>query len=175
MKNTIYLGLGSNIGSRAENIISALSLLQSSGYVDIKKASSFYETSPIGPKQRNFYNAVIKAKTNLNPNDFLSFIKEAEEIIGRVKTLYWGPRIIDIDILFFNNDIISEKHLTIPHKEIQNRLFVLIPFAEIAKNFFHPILKQKIGYILKGKINNESTKIPKYKKKLEINKNLTIR
>ncbi len=152
MKHTVYLGLGSNVGDRAENISLALSFLQSSGFVDIKKMSHFYETSPIGLKQRNFYNSVVKAKTNLNPKDLLSLIKQTEKIIGRVRTLHWGPRVIDIDILFFNSRILSNKFLTIPHKEIQNRLFALIPLAKIAENFLHPILKQKIGCILNEKL-----------------------
>jgi 2-amino-4-hydroxy-6-hydroxymethyldihydropteridine diphosphokinase len=152
MKNKIYLSLGSNIGDRAENIISALSFFRSSSFVDIKEISSFYETSPIGPKQKSFYNIVVGAKTNLNPQNLLSIIKQIEEIMGRAKTLHWGPRIIDIDILFFNNNIIAKKHLTVPHKEIQNRLFVLIPLAEIVESFVHPILKQKIGDILNEKL-----------------------
>lgn len=152
MKNKIYLSLGSNIGDRAENIISALSFLRSSNFVDIKEISSFYETSHIGPKQKSFYNIVAMAKTNLNPQDLLSLIKQIEKIMGRVKTLHLGPRIIDMDILFFNKNIIAKKYLTIPHKEIQNRLFVLIPLVEIAESFVHPTLKQKIGDILNEKL-----------------------
>ncbi|MDR1942726.1 MAG: 2-amino-4-hydroxy-6-hydroxymethyldihydropteridine diphosphokinase [Endomicrobium sp.] len=152
MKNKIYLSLGSNIGDRAENIISALSFLRSSNFVDIKEISSFYETSPIGPKQKSFYNIVVMAKTNLNPQDLLSLIKQIEKIMGRFKTLHWGPRIIDIDILFFNKNIIAKKYLAVPHKEIQNRLFVLIPLVEIAESFVHPTLKQKIGDILNEKL-----------------------
>jgi 2-amino-4-hydroxy-6-hydroxymethyldihydropteridine diphosphokinase len=153
MNNVIYLGLGSNIGNRAENIISALSLLQSSSFVKIEKISSFYETSPIGPKQRKFYNIAIKAGTPLNPQDVLSLIKQIEELIGRKKTLHWGPRVIDIDILFFNNIIIAEKNLVIPHKEIQNRLFVLVPLNEIAGDFVCPFSNKKIGSILNEKLS----------------------
>jgi 2-amino-4-hydroxy-6-hydroxymethyldihydropteridine diphosphokinase len=152
MNNVIYLGLGSNIGKRAENIISALSFLQSSGFVKIEKTSSFYETFPIGPKQRKFYNITIKASTSLNPQNLLSLIKQIEELMGRKKTLHWGPRVIDIDILFFNNNIISEKNLIIPHKEIQNRLFVLIPLNEIAGDFVCPLSNKKISSILSEKL-----------------------
>ncbi|MCA6071072.1 MAG: 2-amino-4-hydroxy-6-hydroxymethyldihydropteridine diphosphokinase [Endomicrobium sp.] len=162
MKNTIYLGLGSNVGDRAENIISALSLLQSSLFVNVKKISSFYATSPIGPKQRGFYNIVIKAQTDLSPNDLLSLIKQSEHILGRVKTVKWGPRIIDIDILFFGKKNINNSNLIIPHKEIQNRLFVLAPLSEIAINFIHPGLKRKIIDILCSKsliLKNQNVKI----------------
>jgi 2-amino-4-hydroxy-6-hydroxymethyldihydropteridine diphosphokinase len=149
MKNTIiYLSLGSNIGNRAGNMVSALSFLQSSLFIDIKNISSFYETSPVGRAQRNFYNIAIKAKTNLTPKGLLLLIKQAESILGRKKTIKWGPRVIDIDILFFGKEVINYANLTVPHKDIQNRLFVLVPLREIAGNFTHPVLKQNINDIL---------------------------
>jgi 2-amino-4-hydroxy-6-hydroxymethyldihydropteridine diphosphokinase len=154
----IYLSLGSNIGDRTENINFALSLLQSSGLVDIKEISSFHETSPIGPKQRNFYNIAVKAKTNLSSTELLILIKHVENISGREKTIKWGPRVVDIDILFFGRGIVNievipgtKLNLFIPHRELQNRLFVLIPLCEIAVDFVHPVLKRKIGDILHDK------------------------
>jgi 2-amino-4-hydroxy-6-hydroxymethyldihydropteridine diphosphokinase len=144
--------MGSNVGDRAENIIFALSVLQSGGFVDVKKISSFYETYPIGPKQRKFYNIAVKATASLNPQKLLSLIKQTESLMGRKKTLRWGPRIIDIDILFFNNIVIAEKNLTVPHKEIQNRLFVLAPLNEISGNFICPLSNKKISRILSEKL-----------------------
>jgi 2-amino-4-hydroxy-6-hydroxymethyldihydropteridine diphosphokinase len=152
MNNVIYLGLGSNIGNRVENIIFALSVLQSSSFISIKKISSFYETYPIGPKQRKFCNIAVKVNTSLNPHDLLSIIKQTEKLMGRKKFFHWGPRIIDIDILFFNRTVIAEKKLIVPHKEIQNRLFVLSPLNEISKSFICPILNKKIGTILSEKL-----------------------
>ncbi|MCL2144593.1 MAG: 2-amino-4-hydroxy-6-hydroxymethyldihydropteridine diphosphokinase [Endomicrobia bacterium] len=160
MKNKIYLGLGSNIGDRAENMLFALSLLQSSGFAEIKKISSFYKTSPVGPKQRDFYNMAAEAETSLSPYGLFSLIKHAEYLIGRKESKSakrWGPRIIDIDILFFGKEIIKKDsfaariagNIVIPHKEIENRLFVLIPLNEIAPDFVHPILNRKINAILK--------------------------
>ncbi|MDR2191950.1 MAG: 2-amino-4-hydroxy-6-hydroxymethyldihydropteridine diphosphokinase [Endomicrobium sp.] len=158
MKDEVYLGLGSNIGDRAGNIISALSLLQSSGYVEIKKISSFYETSPVGYKQRDFYNIAARAQTRLSPCDLLAFIKQAELLLGRKASGHWKRRLIDIDILFYGNLSIENRQLslTIPHKEICRRLFVLIPLNEIAPNFAHPILNRKINVILQ---NNSLTLI----------------
>jgi 2-amino-4-hydroxy-6-hydroxymethyldihydropteridine diphosphokinase len=154
MKNTIYLSLGSNIGNRAGNMVSALSFLQSSLFIDIKNISSFYETSPIGRAQRNFYNIAIKAKTSLTPKDLLLLIKQAESILGRKKTIKWGPRVIDIDILFFGKEVINYANLlTVPHRDIQNRLFVLVPLREIASNFTHPVLKRNINDILLDQIS----------------------
>jgi 2-amino-4-hydroxy-6-hydroxymethyldihydropteridine diphosphokinase len=152
MKNIIYLGLGSNIGDRMENILSSLSFLQSSEFINIKTLSSFYETSSVGPEQRSFYNAVVKAHTDLSAFDLLTVIKQAEHILGRKKTIKWGPRIIDIDILFFNKKIIATENLIVPHKEIQNRKFVLVPLCEIAGNIIHPVFKQKISSILHSKL-----------------------
>jgi 2-amino-4-hydroxy-6-hydroxymethyldihydropteridine diphosphokinase len=154
MEKEIYLGLGSNIGDRAENIISALSLLQSSGYVEIEKISSFYETSPIGPKQRNFCNIAAKAKTGLLPKALLVLIKQAEAILGRKPSRRWGKRTIDIDILFYASKVVNfQFSLTVPHKEIENRLFVLAPLNEIAPDFKHPVLNKRIGVILKNKLS----------------------
>ncbi|WP_158408998.1 2-amino-4-hydroxy-6-hydroxymethyldihydropteridine diphosphokinase [Endomicrobium proavitum] len=157
MKHKIFLGLGSNIGDRAENIISALSILQSSGFVNIQKISSFYETSAVGPKQRKFYNVVVQAQTNLTPQNLLTLVKQTEVILGRKPSGKWLPRVIDIDILFYGRSVInsqlsilnSQLPLIVPHKEIEHRLFVLIPLAEIAPNFVHPVLNRKINNILK--------------------------
>jgi 2-amino-4-hydroxy-6-hydroxymethyldihydropteridine diphosphokinase len=151
MRNSVYLCLGSNVGDRAENIVSALYFLQSNLSVNVEKISSFYETSSVGPKQRSFYNIVIGAQTDLKPDDLLLFIKQVEYILGRRETIKWGPRVIDIDILFFGRKVIDQISLTVPHKEMQNRLFVLIPLSEIAGDFVHPVLKQKISGILYDK------------------------
>ncbi|MCL2485811.1 MAG: 2-amino-4-hydroxy-6-hydroxymethyldihydropteridine diphosphokinase [Endomicrobia bacterium] len=170
MKNKIFLGLGSNIGDRKENIISSLSFLQSSGFININKISSFYETSPVGPKQRNFYNIVAEALTCLKPQELLCLIKKTEEILGRKPAKRWTSRLIDIDILFYNNKIFTLRSslftlpLVIPHKEICSRLFVLIPFAEIAPEFVHPVLNRKIKHILEKKLltlRNQKVKIIK--------------
>jgi len=178
MSAVIYLSIGSNMEDRAENIISALSFLQSSGFVEIKKISRLYETSPVGPKQRNFYNIAVKAQTSLNPQDLLALVKQIECLIGRKPGKRWGTRLIDIDILFYNNLILcchsgksrnpssvkmdpGLKHsgmtlctlpLILPHKELLNRLFVMIPLAEIAPNLKHPVFNRKIKQILKDRL-----------------------
>ncbi|MDR3049595.1 MAG: 2-amino-4-hydroxy-6-hydroxymethyldihydropteridine diphosphokinase [Elusimicrobiota bacterium] len=147
----IYLSLGSNIGDRRENLIEALSVLQSSGFAQIERISRFYETSPIGYKQRYFYNICVQAQTHLSAWDLLFLLKSIERLMGRKKAKKWSERIIDIDILFYGCQIIKNSNLNIPHKEIENRLFVLIPLAEIAPNFKHPVLHRKIKEILKEK------------------------
>jgi 2-amino-4-hydroxy-6-hydroxymethyldihydropteridine diphosphokinase len=151
MINVIYLCLGSNIGNRALNIISAILFLQKSFFINITNISSIYETSPVKiKKQRKFYNVVVKANTCLSPHQLLSFIKYVEKYeFNRKEVFRFGPRTIDIDILFFNEIIVNSDILVIPHKEIHNRLFVLIPLNEIIpKNFIHPLLKKKVSDIL---------------------------
>lgn len=143
---TIYLSLGSNIGNRKQNLEKAITELEKNNVKEIK-ISSLYETEPVGPKQRNFYNLVGKFKTNLKPKELLKVLKQIEEKLGRIKTYRWGPRVIDIDILFYGKQIIKSKKLIIPHKEIVNRAFVLIPMNEIAPGFIHPIYHKTIKTI----------------------------
>ncbi len=142
-KIVIYLSLGSNIGNRRKNLELAVKEL---GKKNIKliKLSSLYETEPIGPKQRKFYNVAGKFTTNFKSQELLEVIKNIEKNLGRKKTYHWGPRIIDIDILFYGTQIIKKENLTIPHKEIQNREFVLIPLKEISPKFIHPVYKKTI-------------------------------
>jgi 2-amino-4-hydroxy-6-hydroxymethyldihydropteridine diphosphokinase len=142
----IYLSLGSNIGNRKRNLEKALIELHKNNIKKIK-ISSLYETEPVGPKQRNFYNIAGKFKTSLQPQDLLKTVKQIEEKLGRTKTYRWGPRVIDIDILFYGKQIIKSKKLIIPHKEIVNRAFVLIPMNEITPGFIHPIYHKAIKTI----------------------------
>ena len=107
--------------------------------------SSIYESSPYGDlKQEDFFNAVFKIKTYYRPLELFGFLKKVEEQVGRKKTIKWGPREIDLDILFYNNLILEDEQLTIPHKDILNRDFVLIPLCEIAPELEHPGIHKKI-------------------------------
>lgn len=132
MKNfpNIFLSLGSNIGDKKLNIKNALSFL--SEYVNIKKVSSLYESDPLlFENQDNFYNLVIEIEFEKSAVDLLNIIKNIEIKLGRQKTFRYGPRIIDIDILFFNNQIIQEENLTVPHYDWHNRKFVVVPLSEL--------------------------------------------
>lgn len=107
--------------------------------------SSIYETKPYGDlKQEDFFNAVFKIKTYYQPVELFGFLKKVEEKIGRKKSIKWGPREIDLDILFYNNLILYNEQLTIPHRDLLNRDFVLIPLCEIAPNLKHPEMNKKI-------------------------------
>ena len=142
-KIVVYLSLGSNIGNRRKNLESAVKELDKKN-IKLIKLSSLYETEPIGPKQRKFYNVAGKFTTNFKSQELLEVIKNIEKNLGRKKTYHWGPRIIDIDILFYGTQIIKKENLTIPHKEIQNREFVLVPLKEISPKFIHPVHKKTI-------------------------------
>lgn len=134
---TIYLGLGSNLGDRVGNIHQALDLL--SAQMKIKEISSIYETEPVGYSDQDwFLNLVLKGATGLDPIEMLTFTKSIESQLGRKESFRNAPRPIDIDILFFGDRIISLKEITIPHTGIVERGFVLIPLTEIAPEFVHP-------------------------------------
>ncbi|MEW6102486.1 MAG: 2-amino-4-hydroxy-6-hydroxymethyldihydropteridine diphosphokinase [bacterium] len=152
---TAFLLLGSNIGDREENIKNALSLIGKIEETSIIRTSKIYETEPWGYKNQPFFlNSATKIETDLSPQNLLLELKNIEKIMGRKKTKRYGPRIIDIDILFYGDLIINEKDLIIPHKELTNRRFALICLKEIAGEFIHPIHKKTIKELLLG-FNNE--------------------
>ena len=128
--SSIYLSLGSNIGNRENNL--KLALKELSEILRIKKISSIYETEPLlYQKQDNFLNIVVEVSYFDEAESLLKNIKAIEKKMGREATLRFGPRIIDIDIIFFNEQEINEESLTIPHKEWKNRLFVIAPLYEV--------------------------------------------
>jgi 2-amino-4-hydroxy-6-hydroxymethyldihydropteridine diphosphokinase len=132
-KIRIGLGLGSNIGDKPGNIRAALARLTAEKICEIDAVSSIYKTSPWGYRdQESFANACALAWTALSPEELLEHVKRIEVEMGREKTVRWGPRLIDIDILFYGERPISVPDLILPHKELFNRAFVLIPLAEIA-------------------------------------------
>jgi 2-amino-4-hydroxy-6-hydroxymethyldihydropteridine diphosphokinase len=143
----VYLGLGSNIGDREENLEKSLKLLNLK--VTIVNVSSLYETEPLGyQNQPNFLNAACRGLTNLDPFELLHFVKGIEKDLGRVLSFRYAPRPADIDILFYEGRVIETKELVIPHPQIEERIFVLIPLAEIAPQFVHPLIKKSIHELL---------------------------
>ena len=141
---TAYLCLGSNLGDREENLCQALALLSSD--VDVEKLSAIYETEPVGYKEQPlFLNLVCRIVTDLPPHELLCFAKKIETEMGRIPSFPDAPRIIDIDILLYDNSIMETRNLTIPHPRLKDRAFVLIPLAEIAPNLIHPMLSKRIA------------------------------
>ncbi|MBU3958710.1 MAG: 2-amino-4-hydroxy-6-hydroxymethyldihydropteridine diphosphokinase [Candidatus Omnitrophica bacterium] len=127
-----YLGIGSNLGNRRKNIKQALHHLDRAKGIKIEKSSRIYETEPVGgPPQGRFLNAAIKIKTSLTPGFLLRTLKKIEKALGRKKAVRFGPREIDLDILFYADKIINRKNLQVPHPKIFEREFVVRPLLEI--------------------------------------------
>ncbi len=141
--HTIFLALGANIGNRKQQIKDAVILLQEQ--VENISVAKLYETKPMyHEKQKNFLNTVLRGQTTLSPEALLLFVKKIEKQIGRVKRFRNGPREIDIDILFYDDLIFTNKELEIPHPRIQERNFVIEPLMDLDPNLIHPILKKTV-------------------------------
>lgn len=131
MKNTVYLGLGSNVGDRCRHLHEAVLLLQRHYDIEIEDTSSIYETDPVGyTEQDKFLNLVIKISTNLKPHELLQIMQNIERHLGRTREIHWGPRTIDLDILLYNQENIETESLVVPHPRMFERAFVLIPLLE---------------------------------------------
>ncbi|MFN2176064.1 MAG: 2-amino-4-hydroxy-6-hydroxymethyldihydropteridine diphosphokinase [Anaerolineales bacterium] len=137
MIRNVFLGLGSNLGDRLENLRKASLSIEAE--MVVQQYSSIYETAPWGyHDQPEFLNQVLKCATKLKPLELLSFLKRIEQEMGRETSFLYGPRLIDIDILFYNQLVINYPRLSIPHPQIEKRAFVLVPLMEIAPDFCHP-------------------------------------
>lgn len=151
-KNFVVLGLGSNLGNREFFLQSAIEKLNLYNL----RISKIYNTKALLPDHiecpadwnKDFLNCAVCGNTNLNLNDFFKLIRTIEIQLKREKSLRWAPRVIDLDILFWNNSIFSSEDLIIPHKEIVNRDFVLKPLSDIIPNYIHPVLSKTVLELL---------------------------
>jgi 2-amino-4-hydroxy-6-hydroxymethyldihydropteridine diphosphokinase len=139
----VFLGLGSNIGDKEEHIKKAVSFI--SDLYEVRRTSPLYLTEPVGnTEQEWFLNCVVEVQTDVDPKKLLSSFKSIERKLGRTKNEKNGPRIIDIDILFYGDQVVNTKNLVIPHPLLQQRLFVLQPMMDLNPDFFHPVFKKTI-------------------------------
>ena len=152
------LSLGSNLGDRRAHLHDALRLL--AGEVDVIHVSSLYETAPVGIRdQPDFLNLAVAAESDRDPGDLLAAMKRVEHAVGRRPTFRWGPRVLDIDILVYGDRVIETPELTIPHRGLANRAFVLVPLAEIAPNAVHPVLGETLAELLEKVPGRESVRL----------------
>lgn len=151
--NQVYLSLGSNVGDRTAMLHEAITLLNRVG--EVNQISSVYETAAWGKtEQPAFLNLVLLMQTKLSAINFMQQLIAIETGMGRIRNEKWEARMIDIDILFFNNEVINEKELQVPHPFLQQRKFVLEPLAEIAPRFVHPVLKLEVLQLLNNCTDN---------------------
>ena len=149
MNHVVYLALGTNLGNRLDNLRAAFGALPPE--VSVLAESHVYETPPWGYEdQPAFLNMVVKAETSLKPGALLKYLKQLEVQLGREGNFRWGPRLIDLDILFYDDLIIDTPPLVIPHPRLHERAFVLVPLADVAPDVIHPVLERSVREILAG-------------------------
>jgi 2-amino-4-hydroxy-6-hydroxymethyldihydropteridine diphosphokinase len=147
MEHTVYLALGSNLGVRSANLKNAINNL--TPQMNVKAKSHVYETAPWGfTDQPAFLNQVVQAETYLEPEALLQHLKRLESVMGRVPSFQNGPRLIDIDILFFDDLVLNSPIVQIPHPRLHERAFVLMPLNDLCPDLVHPVLQKSVSELL---------------------------
>ncbi|MCK5655034.1 MAG: 2-amino-4-hydroxy-6-hydroxymethyldihydropteridine diphosphokinase [Candidatus Aureabacteria bacterium] len=150
MSSEVYIGIGSNLGCRFENIDSAVSFLKKERGIESVFQASFYESAPVDiSSKKNFLNTVVKIKTELSPFGLLERLKHIEKILGRKQTKS-GDRVIDLDILLYKDEVVDGPVLKIPHPKFHKRLFVLVPLTEISGDIKHPLHGEKLSCFIES-------------------------
>jgi len=150
MPHRVYIGIGSNLGDRRANALEAVQRVGALPGTRVLRASSFYESEPLGDAKTWFVNSVIEIETEFRAEQLLKKLQAIEEAMGRkrIKGKRWGSRVIDLDILLSDQEIIAKRTLKVPHPEMHKRRFVLMPLAELAPHVIHPQLGQSVSALL---------------------------
>ena len=155
----LYLSLGSNIGNRLENLRAAIAALPDAG-VRVRRVSKIYETEPVDYLEQDwFLNCVVEAESQLAPAELLRQLRKIEADLGSAKAFAKGPRIIDVDILFYGDAVINSPELQVPHPRMSQRKFVLVPLAEIAPHARHPISGQSAAEMLQSTTDHSDVRL----------------
>ncbi len=135
MMATAYIGMGSNVGDKEKNISDALKLLKTQPEIKVRKTAPLYRSAPVGYTEQDwFLNTVIEVETTLSPDKLLQKLLQTEKRLGRVRTIRWGPRTLDLDLLLYGNSTINTADLVIPHPRMLERAFVIVPLADLNPN-----------------------------------------
>ncbi len=158
--NIAFIGVGTNLGRKEQNCLEAFRLIEEGSAGKILKKSSLYHTQPYGVENQGwFLNAALKLETSLSVHELFLSLKAIERKMGRAPGLRWGPRIIDLDLLFYNSVIMETDGLTLPHPGISFRRFVLEPLAEIEEDLVHPVLHKTISTLYKDLLTAQSVEV----------------
>jgi 2-amino-4-hydroxy-6-hydroxymethyldihydropteridine diphosphokinase len=160
MKKKLVLSLGSNLGNRYAYLQQAIIAINET-FDTVSHVAQFYETPPWGDtNQSRFINTALLLETALSPQKCIALLQEIERTLGRIKTHKWGPRSIDIDILFYENEVLLQEDMIIPHPHLQNRAFVLAPLCDLIPAYRHPVLAKDMTDLLANLDNDTKLFVP---------------